>query len=862
MPEHKEYMLTRDLLDEMRVIDGFPIGRDEDIIALSNPPHYTACPNLWVEDFIREHGKPYDEENDCYQREPFAFDVKEGKNDPIYNAHSYHTKVPHKAIMRYILHYTEPGDIVFDGFCGTGMTGVAAQMCETPDPEFKKKIEEEMPDVKWGARKAILDDLSPVATFIAYNYNTPVDVKEFENEAKRILSEVEEECGWMYETNHTVDGEKQYVQDIDGGRTPVMGRINYTVWSDVFVCPDCTHEIIFWDAAVDKEAGKIRAEFECPHCGARVTKRSLERAWGSVYDDAIEVMIKHAKHVPVLINYTVEESSKKKRYEKTPDEDDLALIKKIEESRIPYWYPTDRMPEGDESRRNDKMGVTNVHHFYTKKNLWVLAKALDLVDKTTISLLKTWLTSSMIRTTKMYKFTLDRKMGTVSGTMYIPSLWTENSPFKLLAYKLKSHNKIAFPSENYVYVQCSDSGQLTNIPTTSIDYIFTDPPFGGNLMYSELNFLWEAWLRVLTDNKDEALVNKTQQKGLPEYQKIMEACFSEYYRILKPGRWMTVEFHNSKNAVWMAIQEALSRAGFIVADVRTLDKQQGSFKQVTSTSAVKQDLIITAYKPNGGLEERFKLEAGTEEGVWDFVRQHLRHLPVFTEKDDKLEIIADRQNFLLFDRMVAFHVQRGIIVPISAGDFYAGLHQRFPERDGMYFLSEEVVEYDRRRLTVKRVEQLSLTVHDEKSTVQWLRQELSASPQTYQDIQPKFLQQLHQDRHEKLPELMEVLEENFLKDEEGRWYIPDPNKQSDLEKLREKSLFKEFDTYREGKGKLKRFRTEAVRAGFKRCWGERDYRTIVSIGARLPPLILQEDSTLLMYSDNAITRGGDARRRL
>src|SRR6266849_2366671 len=52
------------------------------------------------------------------------------KNDPIYNAHSYHTKVPHKAIMRYILHYTDPGDVVFDGFCGTGMTGVAAQLCD------------------------------------------------------------------------------------------------------------------------------------------------------------------------------------------------------------------------------------------------------------------------------------------------------------------------------------------------------------------------------------------------------------------------------------------------------------------------------------------------------------------------------------------------------------------------------------------------------------------------------------------------------------------------------------------------------------------------------------------------------------
>jgi hypothetical protein len=69
-------------------------------------------------------------------------------------------------------------------------------------------------------------------------------------------------------------------------------------------------------------------------------------------------------------------------------------------------------------------------------------------------------------------------------------------------------------------------------------------------------------------------------------------------------------------------------AGFVVASVRTLDEQQGSFRQVTST-AVKQDLVISAYLPNGGLQERFRLKAGTEEGVWDFVRTHLRQLPRF-----------------------------------------------------------------------------------------------------------------------------------------------------------------------------------------------------------------------------------------
>src|SRR2546421_9188991 len=114
---------------EFRKIEGFPHGTDEAILALSDPPYYTACPNPFIQEWLAEHGNPYDAATDEYHREPFAADVSEGKNDPIYNAHSYHTKVPHKAIMRYILHYTDPGDVVFDGFCGTGMTGVAAQMC-------------------------------------------------------------------------------------------------------------------------------------------------------------------------------------------------------------------------------------------------------------------------------------------------------------------------------------------------------------------------------------------------------------------------------------------------------------------------------------------------------------------------------------------------------------------------------------------------------------------------------------------------------------------------------------------------------------------------------------------------------------
>jgi len=396
---------------------------------------------------------------------------------------------------------------------------------------------------------------------------------------------------------------------------------------------------------------------------------------------------------------------------------------------------------------------------------------------------------------------------------------------------------------------------------------------------------------VITNAKPEAIIDRFKKKGLPEYQGLMQQCFEEYCRVLKPGRWMTVVFHNSRNAVWNAIQEAMLGAGFVVADVRTLDKQQGSYRQVTST-AVKQDLVISAYKPNSGLEERFKLEAGTAEGVWDFVRTHLKQLPVFVSKDNQAEVIAERQHYLLFDRMVAFHVQRGVTVPLSAAEFYQGLSQRFSEREGMYFLPEQVAEYDKRRMTVKEVLQLSIFVIDESSAIQWLRQQLIKKPQSFQELHPQFLRELGGwQKYEKPLELSELLEENFLRyDGRGevpsqihsylstnfkalrnlpkddptlrakardRWYVPDPNKAGDLERLRERALLREFEEYRDSKQKrLKVLRLEAVRAGFKKAWGERDYTIIIDVAGKIPENILQEDPKLLMWYDQAVTRTG------
>lgn len=898
----------REKLPELRQMEGFPHGEDEDILALSDPPYYTACPNPFIGEMIAyweaEKARLQGEENEAeYRREPYTADVSEGKNDPVYNAHSYHTKVPYKAIMRYILHYTEPGDIVFDGFAGTGMTGVAAQLCgdrKAVESLGYKVLDDgtildgDKPISKLGARRAVLNDLSPAATFIAYNYNTPVDAEAFKEEAERILAEVERECGWMYETNHTVNGVVQ--TDVDG--KPIKGRINYTVWSDVFVCPSCAEEMVFWDVAVDQEAGKVRDTFTCPGCAAELTKRSVERAWVTTYDTALGETIRQAKQVPVLINYSVGN----KRFEKRPDEADLALIKRIEESEIPYWFPKDALPEGYNTRQPmESHGVTHVHHFYTKRNLWVLGAIWDRFKRNkNRSKAACMLAHSAANLTisKMRRFRADKKGGgPLSGTLYISSIITPPNAILSVERNVEFVFKglLALKNFNYSSIVSTQSSNYLGIPSNSIDYIFTDPPFGANFMYSELNFLWESWLKVFTNNRPEAIENKVQGKTLDDYRQLMTACFKEAYRVLKPGRWMTVEFSNTKASVWNAIQAALQEAGFIVANVAALDKKQGSFKAVTSTTAVKQDLVISAYKPSTEMAERLERAGGTEQSAWEFVRGHLANLPVFIGKQGEALEIKERTPRVLFDRMVTYHVQRGLPVPLSSGEFQEELYRRFPMRDGMVFLETQVAEYDKKRLLAKEFVQGSILVTDEVSAIERLRQLLLKKPQTYAELNPVFFRDIQYiAKHEKLPELSELLEQNFLQYDgtgevpsqihsylsknykdlrglapddprlvakaKGRWYVPDPNKQADLEKLRERALLREFEVYREeikgNKRRLRKFRTEAIRAGFKKYWSAKEYAVIVEVGDRLPDAVLREDEKLLIYYNNARNRLG------
>ncbi len=815
-----------ELLDSVRNIEGFPIGKDEDILALSDAPWYTACPNPYINDFIEAFGKPYDEDTDTYERTPFVSDVSEGKNDPIYNAHSYHTKVPHKAIMPFIEHYTEEGDIIFDGFCGTGMTGVASQILN---------------------RKAVLCDLSPAAAFIAYNYNTPVNVGKLEAEAKRILKEVEAECGWMYETTHT-DGHSR-------------GKINYTVWSDVLICPYCQNEYVFWDEAINKKIGQVNKEYVCPHCRSVIKKTDCEKATITFFDYATNQMVAQVKQIPVLINYNVG----KRKYEKVPDTSDLELIKKIDCSSIPYWYPTNPMMNigerwGDTWRAGYHFGVTHVHHFYTKKNLWILSSIYNSIQNSKlVNKLRIIFQSICVTlTSKLVRYNMGhRGNGHLSGTLYIPSLYAENNVFKIFDTKTKDFSKAFNSNIKENCLSCQSNSNLKQLKDNSIDYVFTDPPFGDNLMYSELNFLWESWLKTFTNNKYEAIMNSSQGKGIDEYKELMILSLKEIYRILKPNRWITVEFHNSNASIWNAIQDALIKVGFIVAQVSVMDKKQGSFKQITSAGAVKYDLIINAYKPTTDHDPKYWKTAG-ENFENKFIEGYLRHLAV--------EPNIERTEKMLYSKLLTQYLSNELDIRLNAKQFYKLLSEYFKLIDGYWFIDNQISEYEewKKQNGLNSIEKILksqslLFINDEKSSLIWMYNFLN-TPKTYSDILTTY-NQIRTNPNDEIPELRELLDTNFIF-ENGMYRRPLTDKERvEKEEKNEKELLRAFDKIllqaRSNSKKVKSIRKEAIKLGFTKAYQEKRFEDILAVARKLDKDVLENNSEINDFVEVARMKSGE-----
>jgi hypothetical protein len=769
------------------------------------------------------------------------------------------------------------------------MTGIAAQMCgnENEIQSLGYTVNKENGAIlcgqktigKLGARKCILNDLSPAANNIAYTNNTAISSQQFSTVSHQILQEVRDEFDWMFKT---IDDETGELVDA-----------KYYVWSEVLLCSNCDAEVVFADNALSSDYKKVSDEFNCKSCASLLNKKKLEVVYEKVLDPYSNKVIERPKRVLSLVCF----SRKRRNIIKKPDKYDLELIAKIEKLPLPKDFPSNQIPDMQMMRvgRMKPSKISQMNHFYCDKTIHILAKLWskcnEIEDYKLRDALCYWVDSHFVNLSLRNRFRpgVSFPYNPMAGVFYLPMMCSEANPFIAYGNKIERIVKGFQTIENSsdpVVIGCGSASD-TRIPDGSIDYVFTDPPFGENIYYSDLNFFTESWRKVFTNTGPEAIIDRVKEKDISVYMRLMSASFQEYFRILKPGRWITVEFSNTKSSVWNGIQTALTNAGFVVANVSMLNKQTNTFQAVNSSIAVKQDLVISAYKPDENFDNRFKSE-NNEDGVWDFIQNHLSYLPITKLENNELIFMPERDPRILYDQVVAFYIRNLRDVPYSSGEFQTKLLDKFIERDGMYFNVEQVSEYDKARMNSSKLRQLDIFVDDEASAIEWMREELKSKPKTYSDIHPLFLNEISGWKKNELQlELMTLLEQNFIKYDgiedvpnqihtylstnfkdmrslpknsellkskaKDRWFVPDPSKMSDIERFRLKSLLREFDAYKEENKKIKQPRAEALRAGFNACWENQDLQTILDISAKIPSNVLQEDEKLLMFYDNALT---------
>lgn len=481
-----------------------------------------------------------------------------GKNTYTYDAHTYHTKVPPQGIAELLSHYLPSGGLVLDPFAGSGMTGVAARTLGID---------------------CILNELSPAASFIARQFSSMINPDLFQAGVNAIIEATREIREQLYTT-----------QCRECGRNT---EILYTVWSYNVSCPHCHTEFTLWDhcrhyGRIVREH-KILSEFPCPQCKRTLKKSTLERT----------------KPRPVLLGYKCC-GSKQQEVTHPLAEEDLIHIHNIEVSPplIEAYIPRTKLPDGVNLRQPKKHGIDTVDKFYTTRNLAAMSHLWYTIHRVEQAELAAFLafafTSLYQRVTRLSEFRFWGGSGN-TARFNVPYIFNETNVFVTFIRKTNSildHLRTTAQSyTGHTIIANNSATSLNFLPDNSIDLIFTDPPFGANINYSEMNILWESWLGDFTDTTNEAIINKFQGKGIDEYELLMRASLQECYRVLRPGRWLLLVFMNSSKEVWEALRSAITQAGFEIVKADLFDKHHGTFKHFVSENTTGFDLVLHCRKP-------------------------------------------------------------------------------------------------------------------------------------------------------------------------------------------------------------------------------------------------------------------------
>lgn len=439
---------------------------------------------------------------------------------PMYSMHRWWARKPHNVVSEYIQHYSKEGDIVLDPFSGSGVTAIEA---------VRNK------------RKAVAIDLDPVASFITKCTFLPLNLELFDSTYHKMVSSISDDITTLYETTCNTCKTKVYLSGL--------------AWKD------------------DKPFEKV---YKCPNC----------------------------KLMRVPVNNF-----------------DLAKVKEIENMKIPYWYPNIKLSYDSipflETIHSGK--IAQLRDLFTNRNLIACTIIYNFIEglpenteeaRNVKDIWRFTFTSFVANATRMMPYVHESKgkinKGWVVHRYWIPpENWELNvwDYFKLRYNEIyrgkKESNEVVgkhykpakkfedLNADSNVFIKTNSATELvdttqpkkTIIPPNSIDYIFTDPPYGGAVQYFELSTLWAAWLKFELDYEDEITINAKQNKDFTTYDKMLRDAFGQMYILLKPDKYMTVTFHNTDIRIRNSLIRAAVFGGF---DLKKIVYQPPAVRSVKS----------------------------------------------------------------------------------------------------------------------------------------------------------------------------------------------------------------------------------------------------------------------------------------
>lgn len=522
----------------------------------------------------------------------FSKPLPSTRGGSFYNTFPYPTKISPEAIAVYIASATNPDDTVLDAFAGSGSTGIAALLAEHPTEKMQETANALGVEPIWGKRNAILYEIGTYAAFATKTITNRLTAAEYARAVDDFIKKAEKLASGMYAAK-SPDGRDGYIR--------------YAIWTEVLICPECDAEIEYFKNGTSRNPATFYDKIECPHCHRTSLVEAMSFATEEHYDKLLKKTILRKKRRIAWVYGT----SGKENWDRIATEDDIALVQKLEKEFSPSDDPR-KIEWGDLHRAGYHFGISHLHHFYTSRNylvmseLWKLAECYPEREANALKLLL--LSYNGAHCTLMTRIVAKHDSrdfvltGAQSGVLYISKLPVEKNILLGLRRKAKPFQEAYKMLEN-----CHGTVEVRNIssefmsePDKSIDFVFTDPPFGDFIPYAEVNQINELWLPAVTERSSEVIISAAQNKDVDTYRNMLARVFGEIRRVTKDDRPIAVVFHAAKAAVWGAFSEAIQISGLEIKQSSFLDKTQASFKQVVSKTSVQGDPLFLLQKAGLG----------------------------------------------------------------------------------------------------------------------------------------------------------------------------------------------------------------------------------------------------------------------